>query len=95
MAKQSVRVHIFNQSYTVAADESEVAQLQDLAHEIDELMTTIAGRAGTGDAARVAVLASLHLADKLRTAENRLKERQDESGRIAEMTEMLESAING
>ena len=95
MAKQPVRVHIFNQSYTVLADESEAAQLHELAHEVDELMTSIAGRGSTGDATRVAVLASLHLADKLRTAERKLRECGTESNRITEMTEMLEAALKG
>jgi cell division protein ZapA len=43
-----------------------------LAHEIDELMSSIARRAGNLDSARTAVLACLHLADRLRTAEKQL-----------------------
>jgi cell division protein ZapA (FtsZ GTPase activity inhibitor) len=50
-------------------------------------MTAIAGRTGSGDSARVAVLACLHLADKLRTSEQKLRSFEDKSSRIAEMLE--------
>jgi len=43
-----------------------------LAQEIDELMSNIARRAGNLDSARTAVLACLHLADRLRIAEKQL-----------------------
>lgn len=91
MAKQPIRVHIFNQTYTLLTDGDET-EVQALAHEIDELMTTIANRASSGDSTRVAVLACLHLADKLRTAERKLKAYDDKSGKIAKM---LESALKG
>jgi cell division protein ZapA len=88
--KQSVRVHIFNQSYTLLADDDPAA-LQELAHRVDELMASIASRSGTGDSARIAVLACLHLADKLREAEAKLNEYEDKSARIGSL---LDSALN-
>jgi cell division protein ZapA len=91
MPKQPIRVHIFNQTYTLLADGDE-AEVQALAHEIDELMSSIASHAATGDSTRVAVLACLHLADKLRTAKEKLREYEDKSGRIANL---LESALTG
>jgi cell division protein ZapA len=87
MARQSIRVHIFNQSYTLLADDDDAAGLQEIAHQIDELMTSIAGHANSGDSARVAVLACLHLADKLRAAEKKLKSLENQSERIAMMLE--------
>jgi cell division protein ZapA len=69
--KQTVRVTIFNQTYTVATS-GDPRDTEQLAHEIDELMSSIARRAGNLDAARTAVLACLHLADRLRTAEREL-----------------------
>jgi len=87
MGRQSIRVHIFNQTYSLLADDADAAALQELAHEVDELMTSIANRASSGDSNRVAVLACLHLADKLRTAENRLKSFEDKSEHIATMLE--------
>jgi cell division protein ZapA len=69
---QPVRVNIFNQTYTVltAGDAKETIET---AHEVDELMSQIARQAGNLDSARTAVLACLHLADKLRTAERQLR----------------------
>jgi cell division protein ZapA len=92
MPKQHIRVHIFNQTYTLLADGDE-SEIQDLAHEIDVLMTSIANRASSGDSTRIAVMACLHLADKLRSAENKLRLYEDKSGKIAEMLEaaLLES----
>jgi len=71
MAKQPVRVHVFNQTYTMLAD-GDPREVEALARRVDELMATIAGHTGSGDSTRVAVLACFHLADRLRAAEQRL-----------------------
>ncbi len=100
MAKQPVRVHIFNQIYTVLVDGdssgTQAAQVQAIAQELDELMTMIAARAGSGDSARVAVLAALHMGDKLKAAESRLETAQckirqleEQPGKIARMLDQL------
>ena len=70
-AKQVVRVTIFNQTYSLSTS-GDPEETMALAHEIDELMSNIARRAGNLDSARTAVLACLHLADRLRTAERQL-----------------------
>jgi cell division protein ZapA len=72
MAKQPVRVHVFNQSYTMLAD-GDPREVEEIAHQVDELMASIAGHSSTGDSTRVAVLACFHLADRLRSAEQRLQ----------------------
>ena len=71
--KQTVRVTIFNQPYTLstAGDQTNTEQL---ANEVDELMSAIARRAGNLDSTRTAVLACLHLADRLRSTEAELAE---------------------
>lgn len=69
--KHTVRVTIFNQTFTVATA-GDPRDTEQLAHEIDELMSSIARRAGNLDASRTAVLACLHLADRLRAAEREL-----------------------
>jgi cell division protein ZapA len=69
--KQVVRVTIFNQTYTVSTA-GDPQQIAELAAEIDELMSSIARRAGNLDTTRTAVLACLHLADRLRTVEQEL-----------------------
>ena len=85
MSKQAVRVQIFNQSYSLLVD-GDPADVQHLAHAIDELMYSISSRS-PGDSTRVAVLACLHLADKLRAAEKQLQIYEDKSERIATLLE--------
>lgn len=69
--KQIVRVTIFNQTYTVSTS-GNPSQTEDLARQVDELMSSIARRAGNLDSTRTAVLACLHLADRLRSSEQQL-----------------------
>ena len=69
--RKTVRVSIYNQSYTLAAT-GDSTDVEELARSVDELMTQIAQRAGNVDSNRVAVLACLHLADRLRGIEGEL-----------------------
>ena len=69
--RKTVRVTIYNQSYTLAAT-GDSTDVEELARSVDELMTQIAPRAGNVDSNRVAVLACLHLADRLRSTEGEL-----------------------
>jgi len=68
---EAVRVTIFNQTYSLVASE-EPGRIEQLAHRIDDLMSTIAARGGNIDATRAAVLACLHLADQLDALEKEL-----------------------
>jgi cell division protein ZapA (FtsZ GTPase activity inhibitor) len=80
--KKSVRVTILNQSYTIVTA-GDVRDTEELAAQIDDLMTKIAARAGH-DSTRAAVLACFHYADRLRMLERELaglKQRVDESTR--------------
>jgi cell division protein ZapA len=91
--QQPVRVNIFNQVYTVlaAGDPTDTVQL---AQEVDELMSQIARRAGNLDSTRTAVLACLHLADKLRTIERNLATlRQSVDHRTRTITEILDQVV--
>ncbi|MCC7176343.1 MAG: cell division protein ZapA [Bryobacterales bacterium] len=91
--KKPVRVTIYNQSYTLRAA-GEPAGIEELAREIDGLMEDIASKSGDVDPARVAVLACLHLADRLRALEQelaQLRERVDRKSR--EFTLLLETAL--
>jgi len=69
LEKKTVRVTIFNQSYSLVTTGKE-SDVEDLAHRVDELMTNIARGTNT-DASRIAVLACMHLADELRSAETK------------------------
>ena len=68
--RKTVRVTIFNQTYTLAAASAD--ELESLAHSVDSLMHDIAQRSGVSDPCRVAVLTALHLADRLRGLEDEL-----------------------
>lgn len=82
-ARNAVRVTIFNQSYSLVASD-EAGEVEALARQIDDLMNDIAHRSGASDHNRVAVLACLHLADRLRAIERELtdlKARVDQKSR--------------
>lgn len=87
---QLVRVTIFGQTYALRS-RSDPTEVEALAREVDTLMDSIASKTGQTDAARVAVLACLHLADRLRTLESELtalKERVEKKSR--EFSTLLE-----
>ena len=90
----SVRVTIFNQSYSLVASGEEPGRVEELAHKIDDLMHDIASKGGNIDSTRIAVLACLHLADRLQTAEGELaKLRDDVCSKAREFSLLLDEAI--
>jgi cell division protein ZapA (FtsZ GTPase activity inhibitor) len=65
--------------------------VEDLALEIDQLMTSIASRTGLTDSTRVAILTALHLADQLKAARADLEAVRDTiQERSKRMTELLD-----
>ena len=94
--KQPVRVTILSRPYVLrtAGDPREV---EELARSVDELMLTIAARAPNADSTHIAVLACMHLADKLHSLEKdltALKQRVDQkSGEFAGMLEQLIASV--
>lgn len=86
MSREPVRVRIFNQSYSLLVD-GDPKEVQEIAQQIDELMFSISNRTSPGDSTRVAILACLHLADKLRTAEKQIQSFSDKSERFASLLE--------
>ena len=90
--KQPIRVTILSRPYVLrTADDPR--QVEALASSVDELMLSIASRAPNADSTHIAVLACLHLADKLRLIEQEfstLKERVDrKSGEFAALLDQL------
>lgn len=69
--KHPVRVTILNQPYTLLAT-GNAREVEELAQSVDELMLSIAAKSPSADSTRIAVLACLHLADKLRSLEQDL-----------------------
>ena len=92
--KRSVRVTIYNTAYTLNTT-GDPAEVEQLAHSVDDLMRAIASRAGNVDSTRAAVLTCLHLADKLRTVERENAEHQrklrSEHEKLAGLLDQLDS----
>jgi cell division protein ZapA len=90
--KQPVRVTILSRPYTLLAA-GDPREVEEVAASVNELMLSIAAKAPNADSTRIAVLACLHLADKLRTLErdlNLLKQRVDrKSEEFAGMLEQM------
>ena len=77
--KQAVRVTILSRPYVVRTSD-DPREVEAVAASVDALMLSIASRAPTADSTHIAVLACLHLADRLRLLERdltSLKERVD------------------
>ncbi len=88
--KKLVRVTIFQQPYTLRSSGAP-GETEALAEAVDALMNQISARSPGTDATRVAVLASLHLADQVRQLEiayNRL------CARIETVDERLTSLVD-
>jgi cell division protein ZapA len=93
--RQQVRVTILSRPYTLLAT-GDPREIEEVAAGVNELMLSIAARAPNADSTRIAVLACLHLADKLRTLErdlSQLRERVDRKS--VEFSQMLEQLISG
>jgi cell division protein ZapA len=93
--KRSVRVTILSQSYTLltAGDPREV---EEQAHNVDELMLSIAGKSPNADSTRIAVLACLHLADRLHSLQTDLSDlKQRVERKSEEFAGLLEQALEG
>lgn len=84
--KIPVRVSIYNQEFTLIVSGWQAAQeLEAAANEVDDLMSTIA-RTGNVDSVRAAILACLHLQDRVRTLE---REFDQMKARIEDRTRRL------
>jgi cell division protein ZapA len=91
--KQPVRVTILSRPYTLLAT-GDPREVEDLAREVDELLLSIAGRQPNADSTRIAVLACIHLADRLRGAERDLVALKERIGRKSdELAVLLERAL--
>ncbi len=93
--RQPVRVTILSRPYTLLAT-GDPREVEEVAAGVNDLMLSIAAKQPNADSTRIAVLACLHLADKLRTMErdlNQLRARIDrKSEEFAGMLEQLIAA---
>lgn len=95
MDKQTIQVTIFHQTYTLRTSGNE-RDVQEIADSVDQLMTAIGSKSPNADPLRVAVLACMHLADRLRALENDLKDwKRRVDAKSEQFRAQLEQAIGG
>jgi len=87
--KQLVRLSIFNQTFSLRVAGDPELMLK-AANEVDELMSTIS-RSGNVDSFRVAILACLHLQDRIFQLESEL---DNIHSRVADRTKQLEQLLD-
>lgn len=87
--KTTVRVTIFQQPYTLRVS-GEPGDTEALAQAVDSLMNQIATRTSGAEPVRVAVLACLHLADRIRQLEREIEYRRE---RTAKIEQRLDAAL--
>jgi len=63
MAEQTIRVEIYNQTYSIRSD-GDNEYIQDLAAYVDSKMRELSSGTMTVDSLKVAILAALHIADE-------------------------------
>ena len=76
-AKQTVRVTILNQSFTLVTT-GDPREMMELASQVDDLMNAIARKSPNLDSTRVAVYACLQLASQLRAREESVESKARE-----------------
>lgn len=91
----STSVEIFGAVYSVRGDH-ESEHLEHLARVVDERMREIASRVATADTARIAILASLNLADELFQCQRRQEgEREEITERMTALAGTLRDTLEG
>jgi cell division protein ZapA len=91
--KQSVRVTILSRSYKLLAT-GDPRDVEKVAASVDQLMLSIAAKAPHADSTHIAVLACLHLADRLGSLERELEQLKERVARKSEeFAGKLEEAI--
>jgi cell division protein ZapA len=91
--KQSVRVTILSRPYTLRSS-GDPREVEAVAASVNDLMLSIAGRAPDADSTRIAVLACLHLADKLRALEKEVGELRKSGVRDEAFAGLVEQLVN-
>jgi cell division protein ZapA len=91
--KKTVRVTILSRPYTLRTS-GDPEQVEQVAASVNELMLSIAGKAPDADSTRIAVLACLHLQDKVRELERELQDVHRARRELDEQTERFSGMID-
>src|SRR6476659_6399572 len=90
--RQQVRVTILSRPYTLLAT-GDPREVEEVAASVNDLMLSIAAKSPNADSTRIAVLACLHLADKLHEFEQKGQQADQEfSTRVHELERELEES---
>src|SRR5438093_10827087 len=90
---QSHKVVIYNQTYTLRSGHDS-DYIQQLAQHVNERMNEIARDTYTVDSLRVAILASIQIADELYQSRREMKETEEEiADRSAKYAELLDQFL--
>ena len=91
--EQTIRVEIYNQTYSIRSDGDNEYILR-LAEYVDQKMREISSGTLTVDSLKVAILAALHIADELHQHKHQHAQTDAQlAARSAECTEMLDRVL--
>src|SRR5215510_15422088 len=90
--KQPVRVTILSRPYTLLAS-GDPREVEEVAASVNDLMLSIASKSPNADSTRIAVLACMHLADKLRALERDMNQAKESANRKSEELALLEQLL--
>ena len=92
-AEQSIRVEIYNQTYSIRSD-GDNDYILDLAEYVDKKMREISSGTLTVDSLKVAILAALHIADEFYQLKNVQAQNDAQLAvRSSECSEMLDRIL--
>lgn len=93
MSEQTIRVEIYNQTYSIRSD-GDNEYIQDLAEYVDSKMREISSGTMTVDSLKVAILAALHIADEFYQLKHNQTQADSQLGtRSSECSEMLDKLL--
>jgi cell division protein ZapA len=93
MAEQTIRVEIYNQTYSIRSD-GDNEYILDLAGYVDSKMREISSGTLTVDSLKVAILAALHIADEYYQLKNAQAQSDAQLGaRSSECSAMLDRLL--
>jgi cell division protein ZapA len=91
--EQSIRVEIYNQTYSIRSD-GDNEYIMHLAEYVDGKMREISSGTLTVDSLKVAILAALHIADEFYQLKNNMAQSDAQlASRSAECAEMLDRVL--
>jgi len=93
MAEQTIRVEIYNQTYSIRSD-GDNDYIQGLAEYVDQKMREISSGTMTVDSLKVAILAALHIADEYyQLRHDQAKNDAQLAARSSECSELLDRVL--